>query len=220
MTRLKLAWDLIDPSNNPTVTPSSQVFSDREVAIQKALRPFGNPVMKASHTPDDAASRARSLRDFKSRFDYSPTLVLRTTKGKKYEGRDNWDVMLSLGLTWGDMDVFHWQNSSGHGDDAFFSVWTSTPPGYFLPEEIAAGKVRVQDLVFGFSLPRCSQPSQVFESMFRAVQYSQKRLGGTVTDEAGGEMDAEKIRRKIRSVEQEMESNGFTPGRDSALHLF
>jgi cell division protein ZipA len=176
--------------------------------------------MKASHTPDDAASRARWLQDFKSRFDYSPILVLRATTGKKYEGRDIWDVMLSIGLRWGDMDVFHWQNSSGYGDDEFFSVWTSTSPGYFLPEEVAAGKVRVEDLVFGFSHPRCSQPSQVFESMLRAVQYSQKRLGGTITDESGGAIDAERIRRKIRSIKQEMKSNGFTPGGDSALHLF
>jgi cell division protein ZipA len=220
VTRLKLAWDLIDHSNNVAVVPSPQVFSDRDVAIQRAFRSFGNPVMKASHTPDDAATRARWLRDFTSRFDYSPTLVLRAMTGKKYEGRDIWDVMLSLGLKWGDMDLFHWQNTSGHGDDDFFSVWTSTPPGYFLPEDIAAGKVRVEDLVFGFSLPRCSQPSQVFESMFRAVQYSQKRIGGSITDESGGAIDAERIRRKIRSIEQEMKLNGFTPGGDSALHLF
>ncbi len=38
------------------------------------------------------------------------------------------DVMLCLGLTWGDMDCFHWDNVSGTGDDYHFSVETSTPP--------------------------------------------------------------------------------------------
>ena len=60
----------------------------------------------------------------------------------------------------------------------------------------------------------------VFESMDRAVRYAQKRLGGTITDETGREFDIGEIRQKIQSVEQEMKSNGFNPGRDSALRLF
>ncbi|HSU55623.1 MAG TPA: cell division protein ZipA C-terminal FtsZ-binding domain-containing protein [Candidatus Dormibacteraeota bacterium] len=44
--------------------------------------------------------------------------------------------MMALGLEWGDMDLFHWVNGSDNGDDSFFRVWTSTAPGYFLPEEI------------------------------------------------------------------------------------
>jgi len=176
--------------------------------------------LKASLGPEEAARRARWLHEFKSRLDYSPTVFLRAPKGKRFEGRDIWDVMLCLGLKWGDMDVFHWENSSGPGDDAFFSVWTSIPPGYFFPEEVAAGKVRVDDLVFGFSAPRCSQPGQVFESMVRAVEYTQKRLGGTIADEMGSQADLGQIRQKIRSVGHEMNSNGFTPGGDSALRLF
>ena len=139
----------------------------------------------------------------------------------KYEGRDIWDVMLCLGLRWGDMDVFHWVNPSGLGDDYFFSVSTSTPPGYFFPEEIAAGKVRVDDLVFGFSAPRCSQPGQVFESMVRAVQYTQKRLGGTIIDETGSDARPWKdtAEDSIR-WSKNSKSNGFTPGSNSALRLF
>jgi cell division protein ZipA len=123
-------------------------------------------------------------------------------------------------LRWGDMDVFHWENSGGPGHDHLFSVWTSTPPGYLFPEDVAAGKVRVNDLVFGFSVPRCSKPDQVFEAMVRAAEYVQRRLGGSITDEVGGEADLDSIRQKIRSIEQEMKSNGFTPGGDSALRLF
>jgi cell division protein ZipA len=220
VTRLKLSWAFINPTDHDPEIPSPQVFSDREVAIQKAFRSLGTVLLKVSHAPEEAARRARWLGDFKTRLDYSPTLVLHASKGKNFEGRDIWDVMLCLGLKWGDLDIFHWENPSGIGDHAFFSVWTSTAPGYFLPEEIAAGKLRVQDLVFVSSVPRCSQPGQVFESMLRAVQYSQKRLGGTITVESGGVMDVEKIRQKIRSVEQELELNGFTPGGESALHLF
>jgi len=220
VTRLKLAWRFIDATTDNPAIPAPQVFSDREAAIRKLLQALGTPVLTASHSPDDAARRARFLRDFKTELDYSATLVLRTPKGKTFEGRDIWDVMLCLGLAWGDMDIFHWENHGRRGDSAFFSVWTSTPPGYFFPDQIAAGKVHVEDLVFGFSAPRCWQPADVFESMVRAVQYTQKRLGGTIVDESGSKADVDKIRQKLRSVELEMKSHGFTPGDDSALHLF
>ena len=218
VTRLKLAWDFINRTDDEVGPP--QVFSEREVAVQKALVPLGVAKLKTSLGPEEAARRARWLRELKSRMDYSPTVILHAPKGKRFEGRDIWDVMLCLGLKWGDMDLFHWENKGGPGDDAFFSVWTSTSPGYFFPEAIAAGKVRVEDLVFGFSAARCSQPSRVFESMVRAVQYTQKRLGGTIADESGSDAGLGKIREKIRSVEQELESKGFTPGGESALRLF
>lgn len=220
VTRLKISWDFIDPIDDKADLPTSHTFSSREAAVQKAVSALGVASLKASHTPEEAARRAAWLSEFKTRLNYSPALILRAPKDKKYEGKDIWDVMLCLGLRWGDMDVFHWVNRSGLGDDYFFSVSTLTPPGYFFPEEIAAGKVRVNDLVFGFSAPRCSQPAQVFESMVRAVQYTQKRLGGTIIEETGSDADLGKIRQRIRSVDQEMKSNGFTPGGGSALRLF
>jgi cell division protein ZipA len=219
VTRLKMAWDFIDPTDDADL-PSAQVFSARVVAVETAVRSLGVAVLETSLSPEEAAHRARWLREFKTNLDYSPTVILRAPKGKRFEGRNIWDVMLCLGLNWGDMDVFHWDNPSGLGDDSFFSVWTSTPPGYFLPEEMSVGNVRVDDLVFGFSAPRCSEPSQVFESIVRAVEYARKRLGGTIADKMGGEADLEEIRRKIRTVEHEMRANGFTPGGDSALRLF
>lgn len=220
VTRLKMAWAYIDPIDEEPEIPSPRVFSDREAAVRKAIEPLGAAATKVSLPPDEAADRARRLRDLKSGLDYSPTLVLRAPTGRRFEGKEIWDVMLCLGLKWGDMDVFHWINPGRVGDDSFFSVWTSTPPGYFLPERIAAGKVRVDDLAFGFSVPRCARPGPVFESMVRALRYTQKRLGGTIVDGSGSEADIEEIRRKIRSVEQEMKANGFTPGEHGALRLF
>jgi cell division protein ZipA len=219
VTQLKISWNFIDFTDD-SAPPSSQVFSDREKAVREAVKTLGVANLKASLAPDEAARRAIWLREFKARLDYSPAIVLRAPQGQKFEGKDIWDVMLCLGLKWGDMDVFHWENSGGLGDDSFFSVWTSTSPGYFLPEAIAAGNVHVDDLVFGFSAPRCTEPGQVFESMVRAVQYAQRRLGGAIDDEMGGEAKLDEIRRKIQAVEQESKTNGFTPGGDSALHLF
>jgi cell division protein ZipA len=218
--RLKMAWDFIDPTDSDAALPSPQVFSAREDAVQDAVRSLGVAELRATLTPHEAARRAHRLRGLKARLDYSPAVILRAPRGQKIEGREIWDVMLCLGLKWGDMDIFHWENPGGLGDEYFFSVWTSTPPGYFFPEEVAAGKVGVEDLVFGFSVPRCSKPGQVFESMVRAVEYARKRLGGSITDETGSEAALDSIRQKIRSIEHEMKSNGFAPGGDSALRLF
>lgn len=220
VTRLKFAWDFVDPIAEDTEFATSQIFSARLAGVERAVVSLGTATLAASLSPNEAALRAGSLRKLKSRVDYSPTLILRAPKAEEFEGREVWDVMLCLGLEWGDMDVFHWRNEHDLGDDSFFSVWTSTAPGYFVPEEVAAGKLRVGDLVFGFSAPRCSRPAQIFESMVRAVQYAQKRLGGTITDATGKEAELERVRQKIRAVEQEMKSNGFAPGTASALRLF
>lgn len=220
VTRLKLAWEYINPVDESPMIPSSEVFAARRDAVLKAFSSLGKPTWEMSLPPEQATERARLLRDFKRNHDFSPVLVLRAPAGGSFEGRAVWDVMLCLGLQWGDMDIFHWPNSDAVGDNYFFSVWTSTPPGYFLPERIAGGKLHVGDLVFGYSAPRCACPSEVFESMVRAVEYARKRLGGTIVNEEGGKADLEVVRRKLRTLEQEMKKHGLEPGGDSALHLF
>ena len=59
------------------------------------------------------------------------TLILAAPNADPFAGEQVWDVMYSLGLRWGDMDIFHWENHTEEGDDYFFSVWTTTEPGYF-----------------------------------------------------------------------------------------
>jgi cell division protein ZipA len=220
VTQLKIAWNYVDPLDRAAEPDAANVYVARLDAVRTAVKPLGAVELTASLAPDEASRRARQLRELRSKLDYSPTLILRAPKGEKYGGKPVWDVMLCLGLKWGDMDIFHWLNSSTLGDDFYFSVWTSTPPGYFLPEQIASDKVRVDDLVFSFSTPRCERPAEVFESMIRAVQYAKKRLGGTVITENGAEANIPAIRRKIESVEQELKANGFRPGDGNALRLF
>lgn len=140
---------------------------------------------------------------------------------KPFEGQEIWDVMLSLGLRWGDMDCFHWKNTDGAGDDYYFSVETSTPPGYFLPEQIAAGQLQTADLIFVFSIPRTCQPTEVAKRMQKAVQYCQKRLGGTIHYTLGEDKLAmPAIVERISQIESELKELGFDPGTDPALQMF
>jgi cell division protein ZipA len=106
------------------------------------------------------------------------------------------------------------------GDDHWFSVETSTPPGYFLPEEIAANRVHTTDLVFAFSVPRCAAPVEVFEAMIEAAQYARRRLGGTIRDGDGKPVDLDALRSDIQTVEGCLRDLGIPCGSDAALRLF
>src|SRR5262249_26109857 len=141
--------------------------------------------------PDEAARQSARLLELVETCSSQPAVVLRAISEIGFGGRAIWDVMLSLGLRWGDMDLFHWENPGVPGDDHLFSVWTSTPPGYFFPEEIAAGRVHTSDLVFGFSVARTWQPEVVAESMLQAVHYAERRLVGRVLDADGSDLSEE-----------------------------
>ena len=106
---------------------------------------------------------------FVAECDQYVTLRLVAPTGNLYSGREVWDVMLCLGLDYGDGDLFHWINNSGFGDDLFFSVWTSTAPGYFIPNRMATGEGDVEisssDSLSHARLTR--QPSSIRWQMLR-----------------------------------------------------
>jgi cell division protein ZipA len=131
-----------------------------------------------------------------------------------------WDVMYSLGLQWGDMDLFHWKNESDFGEGELFSVWTSTDPGYFLPELIAAGKVMTKDLVLSFSVPRSPAPAEVFDEMIKAAKYAQSRLGGAILGDEDRPFVKDGVNRSIEDVVRRLVEAGFPPGEESTLRLF
>ena len=139
-----------------------------------------------------------------------------------FKGREIWDKMRSLGLHWGDMDLFHWENpsSGAGGDDHLFSVSTSTEPGYFLPENIAKGAVKTTDLVFSFSIPRSADPQQVLKNMYQAARYCQQKLGGQLVDAQGRPFRLAPELIKCQKIEQNLAQQKLRPGQGDALYLF
>jgi FtsZ-interacting cell division protein ZipA len=220
VTKLKLAWDYVDPIRNEIPPATKAQFESRIAESRTKLKAYGEPKFEVSESTENAAKRSLVLRELKSSLDYSPILALKAPKEHRFDGKTIWDVMLCLGLNWGDMDCFQWNNPSRNGDDHFFWVSTSTPPGYFLPEQIAADRVHVEDLVFEFSVPRSAAPVQVFDAMVKAVQYCQKRLGGMIVDETQNAADMSAIRARILETEQKLRQAGFAPGTNNALRLF
>lgn len=218
VNQLKFAFKYLDPVDETAAPVQEGVFADRLLQLKERMRRFGDPLVSASLPPTDAVQRAQRLFKLRRDLDMSAVLRLRAPAGKRFDGKQVWDTMLCLGLRWGDMDCFHWDNPSGMGDDSLFSVETTTPPGYFLPEEVAAGRVNVEDLVFVFSVPRSVKPVAVFDSMARAVNYCQTRLGGAVEAEVEG--GAPGLRQMIVDVERQLREAGFEPGANATLRLF
>jgi cell division protein ZipA len=176
--------------------------------------------VSSTEPPSAAAARATRLLTLQREYDLAVTITLRAPAGSRFEGRQVWDAMLSLGLQWGDMDLFHWHNDTGAGDDSWFMVATSTAPGYFLPEQIAAGTVQVDDLQFSFSIPRSASPAVALDRMFAAATYAHSRLGGRIVDSSQSPFDLAAAHRDLSRIEEALTNAGFPPGADQTLRLF
>lgn len=220
VTELMLAWDYASPLEEDEAATTAAQFAARLKEVERRLAAFGKAQVSASLAPEEAEVRSETLKEVQREWNYPAVLVLEAPSGQKFSGKLIWDVMLCLGLRWGDMDCFHWENPSEMGDDHWFSVETSTPPGYFLPEEIAANRVQTTDLIFSFSVPRSASPIEVFEAMIEAAQYARKRLGGTICDGNGNPADLDALRNDIQSVESYLREIGTPCGSDAALRLF
>jgi len=214
---LQFAWNYHEPWARDPKPVSTGVYEKRLLAVEDQLSQLTQVVsIGSSSSAVEAEARGRRLEEIVERLDAEIWVRLAAPTNQRFKGRDIWDVMLCLGLEWGDMDCFH----LNHDGEPLFSVQTTTAPGYFLPEEIVAGRVNVEDLLFVFSLPRTSAPEAVFENMLAAAEYARKRLGGTITSEDGSPLDIGATRQRIRSSSAELSKEGFPPGSGSALRLF
>jgi cell division protein ZipA len=214
-TKLAVAWKLFDQ-----IEESPTVFTEAELTkyqndVNDIAEKFKDKSQEENFTPKDAAFKSQELAQFVQTNNVYSLIVLKADG--KFEGKEIWDVMMSLGLKWGDMDLFHWDNASGN---ELMSVWTSTDPGYFLPEEIAADNVQTDDLVFGFSVPRSIAAKEVLAAMYKAAMYAQSRLGGKILDENGLQYDVENENKRIEAVLGNLESRSIRPGVGDALYLF
>ncbi|MBI3221104.1 MAG: hypothetical protein HYZ44_16455 [Bacteroidetes bacterium] len=169
-------------------------------------------------SPESAVKRSKSLRQLQNDLNLEIIIVLQADS--KFNSKDFWNTLVDLGLKWGDGDLFHWLNDEHEiGGDNFFSVWTSTDPGYFLPEDIAAEQMQPKDIIFGFSVPRSADPVAVYEIMLQAVGYCQTKLGGKIVDENGLPFDKERYKKQIDELIKKMSENGFSQGQGAILRL-
>ncbi|MET1260584.1 cell division protein ZipA C-terminal FtsZ-binding domain-containing protein [Flagellimonas sp. DF-77] len=217
--KIAIAWKLFDSLDEPPIVYDEARLTQFENTVRSRMKKLKVERLRSNCTVKEAATHSNRLSRFITENNQWAIIVLQADKN--FEGTDLWDVMQSVGLRWGDMDLFHWDNEQrGFGDDYVFSVWTSTAPGYFFPEEIAAGRVQVVDLIFGFSIPRTVAPEGVFEVMHKVTQYAQKRLGGRLLDGNGNPLEPETELARISAIAEKLETAGLQNGIGDALYLF
>ena len=175
--------------------------------------------LERNETIESAIQKAKNLVSLHRDFSYDAIVVLKGNA--RYDGIKAWDALQSVGLEWGDGDLLHWVNKRrDYGHDKHFDVWTTSEPGYFLPEVVKDGKMNPQDLVFGFSVPRSADPINVYDVMFNAAVYCQKRLGGQLLDKHMKHLNVETAREEIKAIMGRMEGRGMKAGSMRALRMF
>jgi len=216
-SRLQIAWRMRPLFKDEPIT--KQQFERYKVAVETAASTLEASGVRTDLSPSQAEERSAALIKLAASCSQGIDVVLQAPRGRTFDGKAIWDVMLCLGLQWGDMDLFHWENPGIPGDDHLFSVCTSTPPGYFFPEQIAAGRVQTADLAFGFTIARTYQPEKIFDSMLQAIQYAQKRFGGRLVNLDGSPFSEDAARSEIRNVVQKLANAGFEAGAHETLYL-
>lgn len=215
---LELAIELTDRYNENDIT--EERLNNYLTELHKRLQKFGVEfIVNPNVSITEAVEKSKTLRAFQRKLYNDVTLVLQSKT--KFEPIRMWNTLVNVGLKWGDGDIFHWENyGSESGDEQIFSVWTTTDPGYFFPEEIKNKRMKPKNLVFGFQLPRSVDPERVFEMMFNAVEYCQQELGGQILDENGNPFDKERYEKRIKESLTSIEEKGLRSGEGYLLRIF
>jgi cell division protein ZipA len=209
--------DIVADQNTEAVPTKLQRYFD-ELATRIKKFPFKIQLDMAEST-NAGMVRAQKMAKLHQEFSVDATVVLENDH--PFSGIEVWDVLSCLGLVWGDGDLFHWQNSDlAFGSDFHFSVWTSTDPGYFFPEEMRNGDMNPSNLIFGFSIPRSADPENVFAMMLDAAKYCQKRLGGRLVDSNGELLNEIDEKAGLSLLVKQMRDEGIVPGSHRALIMF
>ncbi len=218
-SKLQVAIDVQGVFNDEPPNYDPKKLNLYIVELENRIKKYPTRIrLEHNESIESAIHKAKGLVSLYQDFNIDAIIILQSDN--EFDGTEMWDALLSVGLSWGDGDLFHWNNNKDYGHDQHFSVWTTTEPGYFLPEEVRNGNMNPQNLVFGFSVPRSADPKNVFEIMFNAVEYCQKRLGGQILDKNMQPFNIEKERKEMKELLNRMESKGIEAGSDKALRMF
>ena len=172
----------------------------------------------ALQDPTQTAHRAVTIRSLLHKANRQTQMRLLPVSGS-FASKKVWRAVYSLGLVWGNMDLFHWNAST---DTSQFRILSAGNPPYFLPERAVEGE-RVPGLILEYDLPRSSNPLAVFDRMAIALSYLRSVLGGYPIIPSGAELDAERLdeeRGALENAIQAMTNAGIAPGSETARRFF
>lgn len=185
---------------NPVEKPLSKLSNKKDTNIAK-----DNNITKDNHITKDYDGKKSSQEGSSS----SPLIVLylKSPKERQYGGYELLQSLLSVGLRFGKMNIFHrHENKSGQGT-VLFSVASAVEPGTFdLPK---MGGYSCPGLTAFLSTSKLVNPQGAFDLMLETMNQLAEDLGGDILDEKRNPLTVEKIseiRQKIRTSKGSHES--------------
>jgi cell division protein ZipA len=137
-------------------------------------------------------------------FEHSEVLVLNVTAkhGRVFAGDELLQVLITLGLKFGDMNIFHKRLSKEHQSTVIFSVANMLNPGTFDLNNM--DEFATLGISFFLALPAPINNLDAFEQMLAVAQEIRDTLGGDLKDDHRNGMTGQTIehyRQRIRDFE-------------------
>lgn len=141
--------------------------------------------------------------------------------GQFWDGREVWDLLHRIGLRWGDMDCFQWNDPTHQTDHLIWVEVDDADLGYALPERIAAGAQHFRSISFSFEILRTPSPLHVLHQMERMAVTCQKALGSTLSAYLDDKPvdDSDELKQGVERVVARLAEMGLTPGGSSLCRL-
>jgi len=155
--------------------------------VRLALGEPAPPDLRHLLPPCDAPHVDEALSPIEERWG-TPELILRACV--PWPARDVWRALISLGFTWGAMNLFHLGDASGNR--SLYHVHALTEPYAFLPERAAEGE-RIHGLVVASDPTWHPSTRPVRRHMVMALAALQALLGGTPVDRNGEALDGAEL---------------------------
>lgn len=154
---------------------------------------------RAAAEPDDEAEQAQT-----GEFEQSEVLVLNVTakEGRVFAGDDLLHILITSGLKFGDMNIFHKRLSKDNQGSVVFSVANMLNPGTFDLNKM--DEFTTLGISFFLALPTPINNLDAFEQMLAVAQQIRDTLGGDLKDDHRNGMTAQTIehyRQRIRDFE-------------------
>lgn len=177
---------------------------EREHNEEQAHRHDTVPAAERSETPvaEPARDEEAAVNNNVDQ-EYSEVLVINVMarEGEQLHGDDMLPVLLSAGLRFGEMSIFH-RHASGKSGPVLFSVANVLNPGTFDLNSISEFSTR--GLCFFLTLPNVINNMQAFDEMLRTAHHICDGLDAELKDDNRSVMTAQTIehyRERIRNFE-------------------
>lgn len=146
--------------------------------------------------------------------EYVSVLVWPNQDGGWFEGRKVWRTLHAVGLRWGTMDQFHWEDPTDQTDILFSADVDDGQLGYALPERIADGSQHFGVIRFSFPIPRTPAPLHVLQQMVRAVEATARELDARLNPQVDGRDvgSLTDLNSAVKDVIDQLEEIGVKPG--------